>query len=201
VRFERSASYGKKRSETRHDPKIVSGKLKRQAQETAGRVGGMHTARLAEARDRLTVAEQAVRDDAEIRIDLPRTAVPAGRTVLALDQVRLRYGTRAQLEVRGPERIALVGRNGAGKSTLLRTIAGELAPVAGEISTPVPLRQLPQRLDLLDDEPGRTPSARGSPGSGSGAGAPTSSRARSPAGNASARRWPRCCWPTRRRSC
>ena len=36
------------------------------------------------ARDRLDEAEQAVRDDAEIRVELPGTAVPAGRTVLTV---------------------------------------------------------------------------------------------------------------------
>ncbi|MFE7560936.1 ABC-F family ATP-binding cassette domain-containing protein [Kitasatospora sp. NPDC057500] len=152
MRLDRSASYGRKRSITRNDPHIVAGKLKRQGQETAGRLQGMHTERLEEARRKLTVAEEAVRDDAEIRIDLPRTAVPAGRTVLTLDKVRLPYGITADLDLRGPERIALVGRNGAGKSTLLRAIAGELAPLRGEVVTPVPLRHLPQRLDLLDDE-------------------------------------------------
>jgi ATPase subunit of ABC transporter with duplicated ATPase domains len=155
IKLDRSAAYGKQRSITRNDPKILAGALKRQGQETAGRVRGMHAERLADARDRLTAAEEAVRDDAEIRIDLPRTAVPAGRTVLVLDRVRLSYGAlahgTADLELRGPERVALVGRNGAGKSTLLRAIAGELAPVAGEVTAHVPLRHLPQRLDLLDD--------------------------------------------------
>ncbi|MDH6123893.1 ATP-binding cassette domain-containing protein [Kitasatospora sp. GP82] len=151
IKLDRSASYGKKRSETRNDPKIFSGKLKRQGQETAGRVRGLHAERLADARERLSAAEEAVRDDAEIRIDLPRTAVPPGRTVLHLDRVRLPYGTWADLELRGAERVALVGPNGAGKTTLLRTIAGELAPLSGEITLPVPLRHLPQRLDLLDD--------------------------------------------------
>jgi ATPase subunit of ABC transporter with duplicated ATPase domains len=55
-------------------------------------------------------------------------------------------------DLHGPERIALIGRNGAGKTTLLRTIAGELAPVAGEATAHVPLRFLPQRLDVLDGE-------------------------------------------------
>ncbi|MED7948302.1 ABC-F family ATP-binding cassette domain-containing protein [Kitasatospora sp. NPDC058201] len=151
TKLDRSASYGRKRSVTRNDPHIFAGKLKRQGQETAGRLQGMHTERLEEARRRLTTAEEAVRDDAEIRIDLPRTAVPAGRTVLTLDKVRLPYGATADLDLRGPERIALVGRNGSGKTTLLRTIAGELAPLQGEVTTPVPLRHLPQRLDLLDD--------------------------------------------------
>ncbi|WP_371482533.1 ABC-F family ATP-binding cassette domain-containing protein [Kitasatospora sp. NBC_00315] len=151
TRQERSAGYGKKRAVTRNDPKIFAGKFKRQNQETTGRLQGIHTERLDEARQRLSAAEEAVRDDAEIRVDLPRTAVPAGRTVLSLDRVRLPYGVTADLEVRGAERIALVGRNGSGKTTLLRTIAGEVAAQAGEISTPVPLRHLPQRLDLLDD--------------------------------------------------
>ncbi|MFE2722302.1 ABC-F family ATP-binding cassette domain-containing protein [Kitasatospora sp. NPDC059327] len=150
-KLERSASYGRKRSVTRNDPRIVAGKLKRQGQETAGRLQGMHTERLEDAKQRLTAAEEAVRDDAEIRIDLPRTAVPAGRTVLTLQKVRMAYGTTVDLDLRGPERIALTGRNGSGKSTLLRTVAGELAPLEGEITTPVPLCHLPQRLDLLDD--------------------------------------------------
>lgn len=155
TRLERSAAYGKKKSASRNDPKILAGAFKRRAEETAGRLKGMHAERLADARERLTAAEEAVRDDAEIRVDLPRTAVPAGRTVLTLDRVRLAHrvadGTRIDLDLRGPERIALVGRNGAGKSTLLRTIAGELAPEEGEVGTPVPTRHLPQRLDLLDD--------------------------------------------------
>ena len=154
-KLERSASYGRKRSVTRNDPHIFAGMLKRKGQETAGRLTGMHTERLEEARARLTAAEEAVRDDAEIRVDLPRTAVPAGRGVLTLQKVRLSglpEGVTVDLDLRGPERIALVGRNGSGKTTLLRTIAGELAPLDGMVTTQVPLRHLPQRLDLLDDE-------------------------------------------------
>ncbi|CAM5656447.1 ABC-F family ATP-binding cassette domain-containing protein OS=Streptomyces tendae OX=1932 GN=F3L20_14835 PE=4 SV=1 [Streptomyces tendae] len=56
------------------------------------------------------------------------------------------------LDLTVAERIALLGRNGAGKTTLLRTVAGELAPVAGEATAHVPLRFLPQRLDVLDDD-------------------------------------------------
>ena len=65
-------------------PRIVANARKRSAQETAGRSRELHSERLAAARDRLDEAEQAVRDDAEIRVDLPGTAVPAGRTVLTV---------------------------------------------------------------------------------------------------------------------
>ena len=152
VTLARRARYGQKSFENKVVPKIVANGLRRRAEVSAGKHRTLHTEKLAEARERLDEAAQAVRDDDEIRIDLPSTAVPAGRTVLTLRGLELRYGARAAgLDVRGPERIALTGRNGAGKSTLLRTIAGEIAPVAGEALAHVPVRFLPQRLDILDD--------------------------------------------------
>jgi ATPase subunit of ABC transporter with duplicated ATPase domains len=65
-------------------PKIVAYARKRAAQETAGRSRGLHSERLETARGRLAQAEEAVRDDTGIRIELPDTALPAGRTVLHL---------------------------------------------------------------------------------------------------------------------
>jgi ATPase subunit of ABC transporter with duplicated ATPase domains len=66
--------------------------------------------------------------------------------------LEVRSGPVGDLEVRGPERIALVGSNGAGKSTLLHTIAGDVSPIGGTVEPLVPWRLLPQRLDLLDDD-------------------------------------------------
>ncbi|MFZ0190684.1 MAG: ATP-binding cassette domain-containing protein [Streptosporangiaceae bacterium] len=144
-------------------PKIVASARKRSAQESAGRSRELHAERLQAARGRLDEAEHTVRDDAEIRVDLPGTAVPAGRTVLtvtglsgthwhpAARTVPTLTGTPAELIVRGPERIALTGPNGAGKTTLLRAIAG-LAPLPGVgVRLGAVVGYLPQRLDLLDD--------------------------------------------------
>lgn len=154
VKLARRKRYGQKMQEQKREPKIVMGARKRAAQESAGKHRIMHEERLAEARERLDEAAEAVREDEEVRIDLPYTAVPPGRDVLTLRDLRLAHGARVEggLDLRGPERIALVGRNGAGKTTLLRTVAGELEPVAGEVHAHVPLRFLPQRLDVLDDE-------------------------------------------------
>ncbi|OLZ70379.1 ABC transporter [Streptomyces sp. IMTB 2501] len=153
VKLARRKRYGQKMWDSKREPKIVMGARKRAAQESAGKHRIMHEERLAEARERLDEAAEAVRDDDEIRVDLPYTAVPPGRQVLTLENLSMAYGARIKgiLDLRGPERIALVGRNGAGKTTLLRTVAGELAPVAGEARAHVPLRFLPQRLDVLDD--------------------------------------------------
>ncbi|GAA4080775.1 ABC-F family ATP-binding cassette domain-containing protein [Nonomuraea soli] len=141
-------------------PKIVAGARKRSAQVTAGKTLGLHQDKLEEARGRLEEAEQAVREDAEIRVDLPETAVPAGRTVLTLRVAAegdLDHGADADAEseettrlhldelvIRGPERIALTGPNGSGKTTLLKRIV--------EHGAQVPMSYLPQRLDLLDPE-------------------------------------------------
>ncbi|MFE3767479.1 ABC-F family ATP-binding cassette domain-containing protein [Streptomyces sp. NPDC059104] len=150
----RRKRYGQKMYDTKREPKIVMGARKRAAQESAGKHRILHTERLADARERLDQAAEAVRDDAEIRIELPATGVPPGRRVLTLSDLRLAHGASApgEWEVRGPERIALVGGNGSGKTTLLRTVAGLLPPVSGEAVTHVPARFLPQRLDVLDDE-------------------------------------------------
>ncbi|MFI9803382.1 ABC-F family ATP-binding cassette domain-containing protein [Streptomyces sp. NPDC052301] len=154
VKLARRKRYGQKMYEQKREPKIVMGARRRAAQESAGKHRIMHEERLAEARERLDEAAEAVRDDDEIRVVLPYTAVPPGREVLTLENLVTAYGARVQgiLDLRGPERIALVGRNGAGKTTLLRTVAGQLEPVAGAVRVHVPLRYLPQRLDVLDDE-------------------------------------------------
>jgi ATPase subunit of ABC transporter with duplicated ATPase domains len=141
-------------------PKIVAGKLKRDAQESAAKSDDVHAKRVDEARTRLDQAERALRDDDAIVLDLPDTDVPAGRTVLAVRGLQIGVGGRElfadngiDLDIRGPERIALTGANGAGKSTLLRVINGELEPMRGQVQRASGrIAYLSQRLDLLDPD-------------------------------------------------
>ncbi len=122
-------------------PKIVMNNRRSQAQVSAGKYRIMHADKLTDARGALDSAEADLRDDARIRIDLPGTALPAGRTVLEV----------AGLSVRGPERIGLLGRNGSGKTTLLRTLLGQVSEPRWPVALgPVPIGYLPQRLDILD---------------------------------------------------
>jgi ATPase subunit of ABC transporter with duplicated ATPase domains len=65
-------------------PRAVADARRKHAQESAGRSRELHTERLEAARGRLEEAKQAARDDAKIRVELPSTAVPSGRTVLTV---------------------------------------------------------------------------------------------------------------------
>ncbi|QCX80832.1 putative ABC transporter ATP-binding protein YheS [Streptomyces sp. YIM 121038] len=139
-------------------PRIFAGNMKRGAQESAGRAGQMHAARVSEAKSRLDEAGRALRDEQRITLELPDTHVPAGRNLFLGEGMQVHHGGTAvfadggvDLTVRGPERIALTGPNGAGKTTLLRLITGELAPDSGETKrNDGRIAYLSQRLDLLD---------------------------------------------------
>ena len=156
-------------------PRIIAGGRKSAAQVSAGKGREVALARIADAKGRLAEAEDALRDDASIRISLPGTAIPAGRTVLTVRGLDAPWapwheagaggdlgdgdlddaGRLAELIVRGPERVALTGPNGAGKTTLLRALAeidGPAAPLDGvAVRRNAAFGYLPQRLDILDD--------------------------------------------------
>ena len=135
-------------------PKIIAGAMKRSAQESAGRSDDVHAKQVNQARAQLGDAERALRNDDTIALDLPDTTVPAGRTVLSAKGLQMRQlFAGVDLDIRGPERVALTGPNGAGKSTLLRIIAGDLQPDAGTVvRADGRIAYLSQRLDLLDPD-------------------------------------------------
>jgi ATP-binding cassette subfamily F protein 3 len=67
-----------------------------------------------------------------------REPLRAPNPLLTLENVRSGYGDKVVLEgitlsLQSEQRIGLLGVNGAGKSTLIKTLAGTLAPLAGEM--------------------------------------------------------------------
>ncbi|WP_039799041.1 ABC-F family ATP-binding cassette domain-containing protein [Nocardia araoensis] len=143
IKLDRRQRYGQKMWDQKREPKIVMGERKRQAQVSAGKLRNNHIEKLDTAKEQLEHAKELLRDDREIRVELPDTRLYPGQDVIELDGVELACGPRVTLRVSGPERIALTGRNGIGKTTLLRRIAEE--------GPKVPWRMLPQRLDVFDE--------------------------------------------------
>jgi ATPase subunit of ABC transporter with duplicated ATPase domains len=75
TKLDRRARYGKKMQESGGLPKMVANERKKAAQVSAAKLRNTQTERLEEATKRLAAAEEAVRDDDEIRVDLPGTEV------------------------------------------------------------------------------------------------------------------------------
>ena len=94
-----------------------------------------------QAQSRLKALERLERI-ASVQIASPfafrfREPLHAPQVLLTLDAVDAGYAgvavlREASLTLRAGARIGLLGTNGAGKTTLLKTLAGELAPLAGE---------------------------------------------------------------------
>ncbi len=123
---------------------------KNRSEKSSASYRKVHEQRLDAAKERLDDAENRLREDRSIRVDLPATEVPRGRVVLTTDSLVIRTGAPVELDLRGPDRVAVAGPNGAGKTTLLDTIVGALPPRSGSVRTHVPTALLPQRLDVLD---------------------------------------------------
>ncbi|HEV7305417.1 ABC-F family ATP-binding cassette domain-containing protein [Ensifer sp.] len=111
------------------------------------------TGDLVQARERIEILQP-------LTVRLPSTGLPAGRSVLQVDDASVGYEAgkpvvdRLSLSIVGPERVALVGRNGSGKTTLLSLLTGEIQPWSGHVRVQVAHALLDQQVRLLD--PGRS---------------------------------------------
>jgi ATPase subunit of ABC transporter with duplicated ATPase domains len=118
------------------------------ARETrlADRLIGDRTDALEEARARVEILTP-------LAIDLPKTALPGSRELVAFKDVTMAFADRhlfgpLSFGIRGPERIAVRGANGCGKTTLFGLITGELMATGGDIS------RLTDRIAVLDQHVG-----------------------------------------------
>ena len=152
TKIDRRNRYGKAFAEKSNMPKILAGAMKRKAEVSNGKLRNGLESDVEDARKQLDQAEERVRDDDQVRVDLSNTALPAGRDVVISHDLVLRNGVSVDLHLRGPERLALTGGNGTGKTTLIDTLSGAIQPRSGSIEVKVPHRLLPQRLQILDDE-------------------------------------------------
>ncbi|HJQ67643.1 MAG TPA: ABC-F family ATP-binding cassette domain-containing protein [Blastocatellia bacterium] len=159
-RQERRSASGYKRAIRTGISRMAIGNLQRKAENSASKLKGRHEKKIEDASRDLQEARKSLPVDSQIAVDLNRTAVPASKRMIELEDVNYRYpgaadllwGRALSLSVFGAERISLEGPNGSGKSTLIRIICGDLEPATGfaRVGTSK-VGLLDQRVDVLDD--------------------------------------------------
>ncbi|WP_066733936.1 ABC-F family ATP-binding cassette domain-containing protein [Cupriavidus sp. D384] len=159
-RQERRQARGNREGKTSNQARILLGGQKARSEVSAGKLRQQQAASQASLDQRVREAAQQVEDAARITMH----AVPgaqaewagraAHRRVAELDAVALPFVSgatrRISLIVTGQQRVGVVGPNGCGKSTLLKTLAGQLAPLAGACRQPADTVYLDQQLANLD---------------------------------------------------
>ncbi len=130
--------------------------MQRRAQESAGKADETHAARVGAAKARLDEAGRALRDEQRIVLELPGTAVPAGRTVFLGEGLRVRRGGPVHAETtstwpsgapsgsRSPGPTARASPRCCGPQGELEPAGGQARLADGRVA------YLSQRLDLLD---------------------------------------------------
>jgi ATPase subunit of ABC transporter with duplicated ATPase domains len=138
------------------EDKMFMDREKARAENSAARESRLAGRLLDERAEAMAMAKAQVEILTPLSIDLPRTHLPGGRELIALNDVEMAFGKRRlfgplSFDVRGPERIAIRGANGSGKTTLLRLITGELKPARGDVSRFTDrIAVLDQHIGLLD---------------------------------------------------
>ncbi|GAB4007103.1 ATP-binding cassette domain-containing protein [Glycomyces albus] len=143
VKGDRGAAAWRRERDAGGTPKILLNGKKNAGEVSNAKYLGAKLEDVAEAKDRLDAAEESLRDDEAILVDLPETSVSSHREIAHLKRFDVAglFGDGLDLHIRGPERIAVTGDNGAGKTTLLRAVADAARVPHG----------FTQRLELLDD--------------------------------------------------
>jgi ATPase subunit of ABC transporter with duplicated ATPase domains len=155
----KSDAKGRKSRGTGSQPSLVLNAARERSQHTGARLQETATRLVDTAQARLAAARERLETREPLRFTLAATGLPAGTTVISLRDVSVGpASTRAllqhvNLDVVGPQRVAVVGANGSGKTTLLRLVAGRSTITGGTIHRGVSLDRvafLDQHVEVLD---------------------------------------------------
>lgn len=147
---------GKKAGKKGNQAKVLLGAMRQRAERTTAGQNRLATRQLDRATRDLDTLTHRLEHTAALRPRLASTEVPSGRVLLSASHLAIGYrrttplATELTLSATGPVRMAIAGPNGSGKTCLLRTLAGELAPLAGQITRNASLAFLAQNAIAAD---------------------------------------------------
>ena len=140
----------------RQPDRKLAGAMKNKSGQTEARNKIVSEQRIKQASNALKITKSQLEIKETIRADLSATHVPAGKNVIAIENLWFAYPSQPplfsnfHLSLTGPERVAILGKNGIGKSTLIQLILGHLKPQQGKIQCGVHfIRFLDQNCNFL----------------------------------------------------
>jgi len=140
-------------------PKILLNAKKNSGENTLSKLNEIHSKRIEESKKKLAAAKLKVRIERQIKIDLDRSKVPAGKIIVKAEGINYSWNGINNLwtndlsfTITGAERVLLKGVNGSGKTTLMKLIRNELIPSKGKLYVGVKkIGILDQQVSVLKD--------------------------------------------------
>jgi ATPase subunit of ABC transporter with duplicated ATPase domains len=149
----RRTARGREKGRTANQASVLLDRKKNNAQAHAGREHERQQQERQRLNDAVREAAARVPPQDLPTLVLPQSRVPAGKLVLAFEDVQVPHAPPGQPRLdgtwSGPLRIAVTGPNGCGKSSLLRLIASPDEPAAGRVRRPVRAAWLDQHHAAL----------------------------------------------------
>lgn len=144
-KHEKKKSYGRQLRISGSIDKMAAGSKKGRSERTQSTLLIKEKRMIQNAENKLQSAKENIEITEVINVELPKTHVPNGKTIVEISHLSFTYQNMHQkliddfsLKIIGPEHIAIAGRNGSGKSTLMKLILGILTPTDGQIHIGTP---------------------------------------------------------------
>lgn len=144
-KHEKKQSYGRQLRISGSIDKMAAGSKKGRSERTQSTLLIKEKRMMQTAANKIESAKEKIEIREVIDVELPKTHVPNGKTIIEIKHLSFTYQGIAHklidnlnLKIIGPEHIAITGPNGCGKSTLMKLILGILTPTHGQIRLGTP---------------------------------------------------------------
>ncbi|UEQ02664.1 ATP-binding cassette domain-containing protein [Halomonas profundus] len=155
-RQEKRQARGNRQGKEANQAKILLDGQKERSENSTGALRQKQAASRDQLNQRVREAAKQVENEAHITLHGIPVNQATKRSLAELERVELPFVMGAtrhiRLQLRGQQRIGVVGPNGCGKSTLLRVLAGQIEPLSGTCKVTSKSVYLDQRLANLEPD-------------------------------------------------